>query len=53
MRRMSWVLMGLMKQARDFERDLTRRLNEAYARRHKKHRERKRKEQERRRPSMG
>ena len=36
---MSWVFTGLMKRARDFEREQARRLNEAYARWHKKHRE--------------
>jgi hypothetical protein len=36
---MSWVFTGLMKQARAFEREQARRLNEAYARWHKKHRE--------------
>ena len=37
---MSWVFTGVMKQARDFEREQARRLNEAYARWHKKHCER-------------
>jgi hypothetical protein len=36
---MSWVFTGVMKRARDFEREQARRFNEAYARRHKKHRE--------------
>jgi hypothetical protein len=36
---MSWVFTGLMKRVRDFEREQARRLNEAYARWHKKHRE--------------
>jgi hypothetical protein len=36
---MSWVLTGVMKRARDFEREQIRRLNEAYARWHKKRRE--------------
>jgi hypothetical protein len=36
---MSWVFTGLMKRARDFEREQARRLNEAYARWHEKHRE--------------
>ncbi len=36
---MSWVFTGLMRRARDFEREQARRLNEAYARWHKKHRE--------------
>ncbi len=35
---MSWVLTGLMRRARDFERGQARRLNEANARWHKKHR---------------
>jgi hypothetical protein len=35
---MSWVFTGLMKRARSFEREQARRLNEAYARWHKKHR---------------
>jgi hypothetical protein len=36
---MSWVFTGLMRRARDFEREQARRLNEAYATWHKKHRE--------------
>jgi hypothetical protein len=36
---MSWVFTGVWKQVRDFEREQARRLNEAYARWHKKHRE--------------
>jgi len=36
---MSWVFTGLMKRAREVEREQARRLNEAYARWHKKHRE--------------
>ncbi len=36
---MSWVFTGVMKRARKFEREQARRLNEAYARWHKKHRE--------------
>jgi hypothetical protein len=36
---MSWAFTGFMKRARDFEREQLRRLNEAYARWHKKHRE--------------
>jgi hypothetical protein len=43
----------VMKRARDFEREQTRRLNEAYAHWYKKYRERKRREQERRRPRKG
>jgi hypothetical protein len=35
---MSWVFTGLLKQARDFERERVRRLNEAYVRWHKKYR---------------
>jgi hypothetical protein len=50
MRSMSWVFTGLMKRARDFERERVRRLNEAYARWHKKYRERKRREREQRKP---
>jgi hypothetical protein len=38
-RSMSWVFTGLMRRARDFEREQARRLNEAYARWRKKHRE--------------
>ena len=48
---MSWVFTGLMKRARSFERGQARRLNEAYARWHKKHRtlpRRRDREQERR-----
>jgi hypothetical protein len=37
MQSMSWVLTGLMQRAR--EREQARRVNEAYARWHKKHRE--------------
>jgi hypothetical protein len=36
---MSWVFTGVMKRARLFGREQARRLNEAYARWHKKHRE--------------
>ncbi len=36
---MSWVFTGLTRRARDFEREMTRRLNDAYARWRKKHRE--------------
>jgi hypothetical protein len=36
---MSWVFTGLMKRAREVERKQARRLNEAYARWHNKHRE--------------
>jgi hypothetical protein len=36
---MSWVFTGVMKRARDFEREQARRFNEGYARWHKKHRE--------------
>jgi hypothetical protein len=36
---MSWVFTGLMKRARDFEREQARRLDSAYARWRKKHRE--------------
>ena len=36
---MSWVFTGLMKRARKVELEQARRLNEAYARWHKKHRE--------------
>jgi hypothetical protein len=39
MRSMSWVFTGVMKRARDLERERVRRLNEAYAHWHKKHRE--------------
>jgi hypothetical protein len=35
---MSWVFTGQMKRARSFEREQARRLNEVYARWHKKHR---------------
>ena len=35
---MSWVFTGLMRRARDYERELARRLNASYARWHKKHR---------------
>jgi hypothetical protein len=37
--RMSWVFTGVMKRARNFEREQARRFNEGYARWHKKHRE--------------
>jgi len=37
---MSWVFTKLMRRARGFEREQAHRLNEAYARWHKKHRER-------------
>jgi hypothetical protein len=47
---MSWVFTGLLKRARDFERERARRLNEAYARWNKKHRERKRRKQKQRKP---
>jgi hypothetical protein len=51
---MSWVFTGVMKRAREFEREQARRLNEAYAHWYKKHRERKRREQEeQRRPRKG
>jgi hypothetical protein len=36
---MSWVFTRLMKRARTFEREQARRLNEAYARWYKRHRE--------------
>jgi hypothetical protein len=36
---MSWVFTGLMKRARKVELEQARRLNEAFARWHKKHRE--------------
>jgi hypothetical protein len=36
---MSWVFTGMMKRAHDFGREQARRLNEAYARWHKEHRE--------------
>ena len=39
MRSMSWVFTGLMKRARIIQREQARRVNEAYARWHKKHRE--------------
>ena len=39
MHSMSWVFAGLMRRARDFEREQARRLNEAYARWYKKRRE--------------
>ena len=39
MHSMSWVFTGVMRRARKGERELARRLNEAYARWHKKHRE--------------
>ena len=45
---MTWVFTGLMKRARDFEREQACRLNEAYALWHKKDRERKRREREQR-----
>jgi hypothetical protein len=45
---MSWVFTGLMKRARDFESAQTRRLNDAYARWHKKYRKRKHREREQR-----
>ena len=47
---MSWVFTGLMRRARGFERERVRRLNEAYARWHMKHRELRhgRRDQERR-----
>jgi hypothetical protein len=45
---MSWVFTELMKRARDFERERARRLNEAYARWHKKYRERRRRERKQR-----
>jgi hypothetical protein len=44
---MSWVFTGLLKRARDPERERVRRLNEAYARWNKKYRPRKRRERER------
>jgi hypothetical protein len=39
MRSISWVFTGVRKRVRAFEREQARRLNEAYARWHKKHRE--------------
>jgi hypothetical protein len=36
---MSWVFTGAMKRARAFEREQARRLNEAHARWHNKHRD--------------
>jgi hypothetical protein len=50
---MSWVFTGLMKRARDFEREQARRLNEAYARWGKKHRERQGRDQEQERRLLG
>jgi hypothetical protein len=47
---MSSVFTGLLKRARDPERERVRRLNEAYARWNKKYRARKRRERERRNP---
>jgi hypothetical protein len=47
---MSWVFTGLMKRARDSERERVRRLNEAYARWHKLYRETKRGERHQRKP---
>jgi hypothetical protein len=41
---MSWVFKGLLKRARDPERERARRLNEAYARWYKKYRARKRRQ---------
>ena len=38
-RSISWVFTGVMKRVRDFEREQARRLNEAFARWHKKHHE--------------
>jgi hypothetical protein len=40
----SWVFTGLLKQARDAERERVRRLNEAYARWYKHYRARKRRQ---------
>ena len=39
MRSVSWLFTGVLKRARDFGREQARRLNEAYSRWHKKHRE--------------
>jgi hypothetical protein len=43
---MSWVFTGVLKRARDFEREQARRLNETYARWHKQRRERKSRDRE-------
>jgi hypothetical protein len=53
MRSMSWVFTGVLRRARDFEREQARRLNEAYARWHKKHRERQGRDWEQERRLLG
>ena len=52
-RSMSWVFTGVLSRVRDFEREQARRLNEAYARWHKKHRERQGRDQEQERRLLG
>jgi hypothetical protein len=47
---MSWVFTGVVRRAREYQREQARRLNEAYARWHKKRRERERREREKRKP---
>jgi hypothetical protein len=47
-RSMSWVFTGVLKRVRNSEREQARRLNEAYARWHEKHRKRQSRIQERR-----
>jgi hypothetical protein len=50
---MAWVFTGVLRRARDFEREQARRLNEAYARWRKKHRERQRRDREQERKLLG
>jgi hypothetical protein len=50
---MSWVFTGVLRGACDFEREQARRLNEAYARWHKKHRERQGRDREQERRLLG
>jgi hypothetical protein len=52
-RSMSWVFTGVLSRVRAFEREQARRLNEAYARWHKKHRERQGWDQEQERRLLG
>ena len=50
---MSWVFTRLMRRACTFEREQARRLNEAYARWHKKHHERQGRDREQKRRLLG
>ena len=50
---MSWVFTGVMKWAREIALEQARRLNEAYARWHKKHHERQGRDREQKRRLLG